>query len=142
MNHFKVGDRVVRFKHIAPSHPQKNMQIGDTDTVIRVYDSGTGLELKRFGTGHAACCFEKAYPNPPHKHAEWIKAWADGAEIEFFNEVSKKWESAATLHWVETLEYRIKPQPQPNPNADKISEIETTISQLQQQVKELKNANI
>lgn len=24
----------------------------------------------------------QAYTNPPHKHAELIKAWADGAEIE------------------------------------------------------------
>ncbi len=34
----------------------------------------------------------------PHKHAEVIKAWADGAEIQ----------------WFEDMRYRIKPEPKPD----------------------------
>ena len=54
----------------------------------------------------------------PHKHAELIKAWADGAEIEhrcltepFFehwHEFDGCWEG-------EDWEYRIKPEPKPEP---------------------------
>lgn len=141
MSNFKKGDRVKRFKHKDARLPHNGMQIGDVDTVVRVYDWGTALELESFGRGHSIRCFERvtpAYPNPPHKHAELIKAWADGAEIEFFYRVDKKWRSVDEPFWECDVEYRIKPS---NPNAEKIAEIETTISQLQQQVKELKNAD-
>jgi len=47
----------------------------------------------------------------PHKHAELIKAWADGAEIEYLTE-RKEWvEKHKYFPWWETSEYRIKPQP-------------------------------
>lgn len=85
MSKFKKGDKVKRIKHVDPSIPHNGMQTGDVDTIVRVYDYGTALELERFGGGHSSPCFElvtPSYPNPPHKHAELIKAWADGAEIE------------------------------------------------------------
>jgi hypothetical protein len=49
----------------------------------------------------------------PHKHAELIKAWADGAKIEKNNGLG---------HWIETNHpdwmsweiYRIKPEPKPD----------------------------
>lgn len=53
----------------------------------------------------------------PHKHAELIKAWADGAEIECRSVSVNKW---VTLDgpggdtqpaWLDGCEYRIKPQP-------------------------------
>jgi hypothetical protein len=50
----------------------------------------------------------------PHKHAEIIHAWADGAEIEF-REVNSDdtWKAAALLLWCAYFEYRIKPEPKP-----------------------------
>jgi len=49
----------------------------------------------------------------PHKHAELIKAWADGAEIEQ-KTPHGVWENFDN-EWTETwYEYRIKPQPKPN----------------------------
>lgn len=48
----------------------------------------------------------------PHKHAELIKAWADGAEIEVF--VQGKWERSAEPMWTKEVEYRIKPEPKPD----------------------------
>ena len=55
--------------------------------------------------------------NKPHKHAEIIKAWADGAEVEYrFNETLSGWSKWKILahdkpflsdSW---FEYRIKPQ--------------------------------
>lgn len=51
----------------------------------------------------------------PHKHAELIKAWADGAKIEM-RAVSGKWvgyEDRDCPTWHELYEYRIKPEPKP-----------------------------
>lgn len=47
----------------------------------------------------------------PHKHAELIKAWADGAEIELR---TVKWEPCPYPSWSPNTEYRIKPEPKPD----------------------------
>lgn len=47
----------------------------------------------------------------PHKHAELIKAWADGAEIECFSTRQNLWCSVDFPAWVTDTEYRIKPEP-------------------------------
>jgi hypothetical protein len=51
--------------------------------------------------------------NKPHKHAEVIKAWADGKEVEYLSVTTNKWEliSGPYPSWIETREYRIKPEP-------------------------------
>ena len=49
----------------------------------------------------------------PHKHAEAIKAWADGATIEIFTD-NEKWEHAPHPSWMENMEYRIKREPKPD----------------------------
>ena len=51
----------------------------------------------------------------PHKHAELIKAWADGAEIEWKAQ-NGKWVDVAFNEptWASTYEYRIKPEPKPD----------------------------
>jgi len=47
--------------------------------------------------------------NKPHKHAELIKQWADGAEIE--REAGYKWIVTPYPSWYDHLIYRVKPQP-------------------------------
>jgi hypothetical protein len=48
----------------------------------------------------------------PHKHADIIKAWADGAEVQAYE--GKKWVDVNDPSWVDTCEYRIKPdEPKP-----------------------------
>lgn len=49
----------------------------------------------------------------PHRHAELIKAWADGALIEWRNPegTRKEWQEAASPAWRHDLEYRVKPEP-------------------------------
>lgn len=52
----------------------------------------------------------------PHKWAKEIKAWADGAEIEFKEPEQKDWMNSRNYgngipQWYECWEYRIKPQP-------------------------------
>lgn len=55
--------------------------------------------------------------NTPHKYAELIKAWADGAEIEVRNvdfgsaNVGPEWTRTPTPNWYTYLQYRIKPEP-------------------------------
>jgi hypothetical protein len=49
----------------------------------------------------------------PHVHAELIKAWADGAEIQVRTSRSKnpEWLDVETPRWEQQMEYRIKPEP-------------------------------
>lgn len=49
----------------------------------------------------------------PHKHAELIKAWADGYEIQYQTDGSG-WFDIEDPSWHEDTEYRIKPEPKPN----------------------------
>lgn len=50
----------------------------------------------------------------PHKHAELIKAWADGAEIEVKLLRTNRWEETSDPSWNYEYEYRIKPEPKPD----------------------------
>lgn len=49
--------------------------------------------------------------NKPHKHAELIKAWADGAEIEIYSKITNEWIGMPHPDWHVAMEYRIKPEP-------------------------------
>jgi hypothetical protein len=51
----------------------------------------------------------------PHIHADVIKAWADGAEIEVsHNTTSNGWLPADAPNWSLSCSYRVKPKPKPN----------------------------
>ena len=50
----------------------------------------------------------------PHKHAELIKAWADGAEIECRFNKDDNWDPVNPPNWDHKYEYRIKPEPKPD----------------------------
>jgi hypothetical protein len=47
-----------------------------------------------------------------HPHAALIKAWADGAKIQFYSKSEQKWLDVAWNHpsWTKDEEYRIKPE--------------------------------
>ena len=47
-------------------------------------------------------------PQKPRKHSELIKAWADGADVEWYDPGTEKWESISGPTWREDAEYRIK----------------------------------
>ena len=49
----------------------------------------------------------------PHIHAEIIKAWADGYEIEYLTSYGA-WLPTHRPSWCEDTEYRIKPEPKPD----------------------------
>lgn len=50
----------------------------------------------------------------PHKHAELIKAWADGAEIEYKSSDDEGWVFTSKPVWSLTCQYRIKPEVKPD----------------------------
>ena len=43
----------------------------------------------------------------PHKHAELIKAWADGHEVEYLSVSADKWLPCQSPYWADDTEYRI-----------------------------------
>lgn len=45
----------------------------------------------------------------PHKYAELIKQWADGAKVQFKDVNSNVWVEIYNPEWVSRGEYRIKP---------------------------------
>lgn len=47
-----------------------------------------------------------------HKHSDLIKAWADGAIIQYYSQTHKKWLDTASNHpiWCLDHEYRVKPE--------------------------------
>ena len=47
----------------------------------------------------------------PHKHAELIKAWADGAEIQYKHK-AWGWVDDSEPYWQFDTKYRIKPKPE------------------------------
>jgi hypothetical protein len=53
----------------------------------------------------------------PHKHVELIKAWADGATIQFKDftwDGKAVWIDLVQPAWTEDVDYRIKPEPTPD----------------------------
>lgn len=53
----------------------------------------------------------------PHKHADLIKAWADGAEIQWYDDTPKehRWKDCPEWFiWNERYDFRIKPEPKPD----------------------------
>jgi len=46
----------------------------------------------------------------PHKHAEVIKAWADGETIEYRSNPNRGWEAIYSPTFIPNMEYRVKPK--------------------------------
>lgn len=44
-----------------------------------------------------------------HIHADVIIAWANGAEVQYFNEDSNKWRDTTAPQWMKHGVYRVKP---------------------------------
>jgi hypothetical protein len=63
--------------------------------------------------GNQLDCWKKGIAMKPHKHADLIKAWADGAEIQVKNHLNE-WQDSFDPRWMTSIEYRIKPQPKPD----------------------------
>lgn len=119
---FKVGDKVRRESLSKGVLDYNGMRVGDWDVVTHV--DRFSIDLKSYGRGHDPDCFtlvkEPSPATTPHKWAKEIKAWADGAEIQFRTLAPAGWTEWATLEsspaWstVSTVEYRVKPEKKPD----------------------------
>lgn len=62
---------------------------------------------------------EEANKLIPHKHAECIKAWADGYEIQYKAEINPFgntiWKFTDNPTWDKDIEFRVKPKPKLRP---------------------------
>lgn len=104
MSKFKVGDKVKCIRVEGTK-----LELGCMETVTQV--GHDWLELKGIGGVYFMDRFELV--SRPHKHAELIKAWADGAEIqELFDGT---WRNTFYPRWHDTTGYfRIKPTSKPD----------------------------
>lgn len=132
-HNFKVGDKVVVVKKsptgsLPEGHVGKITQISDKNEV-KVDDTFCGWFYGASG-GRLEVI---NYPNKPHKHAELIKAWADGAVIEYF--YSGVWRENGRPSWCEDGMYRIKPET--TPEELEIAELETVIKNAQDRINKL-----
>ena len=118
MAQFKVGDKVVRFRD-----PWDSGNLGIEGIVTRVimddsYGEQIYVSYDNVGTGssYEAENFELVQTKAqPHKHAEIIKAWADGAEIEVrYPNEGNLWRDCPNPLWSRVHEYRVKPAPKPD----------------------------
>lgn len=69
----------------------------------------------------------------PHKHAELIKAWADGAKIEYL--AHDKWyDIGEACSWSTKYDYRIKPEPKPDSETITANSVWNDINRVRQLV--------
>ena len=117
---FKVGDTVVVTHKVTQREDgwdnswvrEMDKVIDKQDTIVAIGDGG--IQLKNNGFRFPPSSL-KLVPKP-HVHAEVIKAWADGAEIEFKIVDDQPWCPAGKglLSWHEHYKYRVKPEPKPD----------------------------
>lgn len=144
-NKFKIGDRVRR---LHSSHA--SFKTGDVGTVEALNVYGTNVRLAEDSGGfnnysHKVSSLElveaakPTYPNPPHKHAEVIKAWADGAKVE--KQISGIWYrvSRAGETFNQSIPHRIKPAK--SAKDIKLEELQVQAQKLADEIKELQNAS-
>lgn len=117
MAKFKVGDKIIRLEQwIDQSFPS----ITEIHEVTESYSGKiTVKKYPRMGLYWNEDRF-KLYEEPemnqtkkPHVHAECIKAWADGAEIQYMDSTGK-WVDRPKPIWDIGSEYRIKPETKPD----------------------------
>jgi hypothetical protein len=135
MSKFKVGDKVKRVGHTWLLAGQ-----GEIYTVSWTDDWAISLE-EIPGRDYDPDFFELMkegikYPNPPHKHAELIKAWADGAVIEQFCDGITCWMQCWNPLWKENSTYRIKPSK--TEQELQLEKLEATVRDTLAQIEEIK----
>lgn len=105
----KVGDKVRRVEKGTDVYP-----LG-TEGIIRAFTfDGDAIYLEGSSWNAKASNWEKIeeqnYRNPPHPHAEVIKAWADGAEVEWRMNKEEDWKTIPSPMFNKYYQYRVKPQ--------------------------------
>jgi len=135
---FKVGDLV---KVLYAINNESYLRAGNVHKVLEV-NPDNNLEFCNNGRNWSSDQFqlvEDVCPtNPPHKHAELIKAWADGAEIQFSADKRLGWTDIKTPVWAPAYGgYRIKPTK--SAKDTKLEELEANMRKLADEIKELQD---
>lgn len=134
MNKFKIGDKVKCTANCGTASYVREGYMGVVTSLspcghyVRVDGHMSGGYTESYELVEA----EPTYPNPPHKHAELIKAWADGAEIQCKILGTEGWANIDLPAWSEGLAYRIKPN-----KSYKDIQIEKLEQQAQQLAKDI-----
>jgi len=87
MSKFKKGD-IVRYTRNKESKVYRVAKVTKLESKEYLHFSGFNNLGNFFSGEYTLVCRPSeqvkpaSYPNPPHKHADIIKAWADGAEIQ------------------------------------------------------------
>lgn len=125
MNNFKVGDKVRVVKKVTQEDGWYNSWTNTMDTYVGkeyvVIDVGfngigvgVGLNIYEVSSYHFPPSSLELVENPtsikPRKHAELIKAWADGKDIQYKNNTDI-WVNVDHPLWGPETEYRVKPKP-------------------------------
>ncbi|QHZ59766.1 hypothetical protein HWD03_gp085 [Alteromonas phage vB_AmeM_PT11-V22] len=131
---FKKGDRVKRKDGTNFSNGGYVVTVDDVTDESRIWLKETATVIDHQSLELVQISSEQPTPTP-HKYADVIKAWADGYEVQSFN--CGKWNDVNYPTFNPDLEWRIKPD---NPNQDRILEIENTITELQNELEELKRS--
>jgi hypothetical protein len=139
---FKKGDKVRR-----TVSGDRNATQGQVYTVDKVSSDGRWISLASGAPSHEpnylSEMFELVqpkYPNDPHPHAEVIKAWADGADIEYKTEFMDNWRRIRNPQWSKGVEYRIKPEvPEVSKRDQEIQDIQDRMKALQERMDNLKD---
>jgi hypothetical protein len=63
----------------------------------------------------------------PHKHAEIIKAWADGYQVEAYNPERDTWITVKEPGWFADIEYRIRPGVMVRPPVPKMASYDVRV---------------
>lgn len=112
---FNVGDRV---EYAYAGDFEKYYGAADTKRYVRgvvVVDNGVNFDVRWDYDGEvtapATFCLRKLESDRPtvRPHADLIKAWADGADVEYYDSSTMMWFLATTPDWHPSTTYRIKP---------------------------------
>ena len=89
------------------SHGMDNTQFIEVENIIGEFFERRFVEDKTFITKQETKMTTK---NTPHIHAEIIKAWADGVEIQNDESCGIWVDGIGTENWHPLIEYRVKPK--------------------------------
>ena len=129
---FRLDDKV----RVLEKADNGDVKVGTVDVITDVLRNGEVRVGNRYANWFLGCHGgklelvkpEPVYPNKPHKHAELIKAWADGADIQAFSTWGGEWQDTVRApSWHIDTQYRIKPV-----KSDKDIQIEALEAQAKQ----------
>ena len=133
MSKFKIGDRVRKKNKEKFTNEELIATITEIENnKIWLKETGTYIFTKD------AILMNDTYPNLPHKHAELIHAWADGAIIQY--KINNTWKdfNNNNVQWGNVENYILRIKPDISPEQEEINKIEEEMRNLADRLNKLK----